>query len=154
MAFKLPKIDKTNSTEVTKTLDHKSGISITLAFNRKRSESYIKSVSFIAEQEQKTTLTMDALKNINNRLSSFDSQLFAVGEYLIKDWDVTDSDGNDIEPSGEVFLQVCNSIEDNEELLDFINSVFELIPEMAKEYAEKVGNIKKKPSKSGNTAQK
>lgn len=102
-------------------------------------------------------LDKNAIAQLNDdELSHTEAIIYAVGEYLIADWNITvDDDGvqEKLPPSGDNLLAFISSISEPDV---FMTWCFECVGKISQEIQEQAIELKKKPSKdgSGNKATK
>ena len=96
-------------------------------------------------------LGKNAIKQFNDdELSPAEATIYAVGEHLIADWNITiDDDGTQekLPPSGDNLLALMGSISEPDV---FITWCFECVGKISQELQQNAIELKKKPSKGGN----
>lgn len=102
------------------------------------------------EQEPLPKLDKNTITQVNDdELSPTEAIIYAVGEYLIVDWNITiDDDGvqEKLTPSGDNLLALISSISEPDV---FIAWCFECVGAISTEVQQNIIELKKKPSKGG-----
>lgn len=95
-------------------------------------------------------ISKDAIRHLNaDGLSPHEAMIYAVGECLIEDWNITvDDDGKQekLPPNGDNLLALLGSIDNPDE---FVVWCFECVGKLSQELTQLALDIKKKPSKDG-----
>ena len=103
------------------------------------------------KQDPLPKLDKNIITQINDdELSPTEAIIYAVGEYLVDDWNITiDDDGiqEKLPPSGDNLLALISSITEPDV---FIAWCFECVGAISKELQQNAIELKKKPSKGGN----
>lgn len=149
MAFVVKKniakeLNKTKSQEFT----HESGLKVTLKsfFNPTFQKAYEVIMRKSAAEANKT-LTLEAVDDINDdTLTPDEAMVYAVGNYLVEDWDAVDESGEKLEVNGENFQLLVGSMDDPAQ---FFKWVMKQSQEVTKAIADEIDDTKKKQSKDG-----
>lgn len=138
------------------------GTDITIKFRPASNPNFRKVNNLIAQykekaQENQAILDKNAIKNLDaDSLDEYEAILYAIGEYLIEDWNIViDDEGKQekLTPSGDNLMALIGGVSEPNLLVEWC---FECMGKISQEIQEQAIELKKKPSKdgSGNKATK
>lgn len=148
-AFNLNILKKPEFTdEVTKAITF-NGLELTLCV--KKDEAFSTAFSTVSNQlNQSQSLTKDKLKKGNQGISANEALLFLIGEYCVKEWNVT-VDDTAYPINGENLLTVAeNAFTNSDDLAEFLTLLLNTFTDLMKEFSEKVQAVQKKSSTNTN----
>ena len=139
--FKLDVLKKPSFDQVFSREIKHEGVELTLTV--KADEAFLAASEQVRQlQEREATLkATDRLKR--GYVSAFEATIFMIGEYIIKKWNVEDSEGKAVPINGENLEVVINNIN---EPMQFVEKLLNEFNECASEFSKAANEIKKKPS--------
>ncbi|WP_323842582.1 MULTISPECIES: hypothetical protein [unclassified Moraxella] len=150
MTFNLNIIKKPEFTdEVTRQIKHDNGIELTICI--KKDDAFNAAFGEVAPfLNNNKALTKDRLKKGNQGINANEAVLFLIGEYCVKEWNVT-VDDTAYPINGENLLTVAeNAFTDSDDLAEFLTLLLNTFTDLMKEFGEKVQAVQKKSSTNTN----
>ena len=143
--FKLDVLKKPSFDQVFSREIKHEGVELTLTV--KADEAFLAASEQVRQlQEREATLkATDRLKR--GYVSAFEATIFMIGEYIIKKWNVEDSEGKAVPINGENLEVVINNVN---EPMQFVEKLLNEFNECASEFSKAANEIKKKPSTATN----
>lgn len=139
--FVLKKLKRDDFSSVEKEISF-NGLELTMQF--KKDVHLERAMAIIHGQLAKPKLLSSDVLADRSEFDELESILFVIGEYSIKQWNVTD-DGKDLEINGKNFLMLCDNIGEVKEISEFVGIVLATFNELSEKFKQQRESIKKKP---------
>lgn len=145
MSFKLDLLKKEPlKGEIVKQVSG-AGVELTLAVTHDDglNSAFAKVQQLIDEQAK--SVDFDSLKrSAQNKIDANQALLYVIGEYCVRDWNVTDTDGVPLPANGDNLIALLEHGFAPDDLLTFITDLINAFTGACQEFAELVANTKKK----------